>query len=184
MPFFDTMHLAGDKPLPTLPKCGQCGLYKRCKSPKMRPTGRGVLKVLFVGEAPGEKEDEKGVQFVGKAGQLLRSVMDELKVELDDCWKTNAVICRPPGNAMDALYIESCRANLFNTINELQPNVIIPMGHSAVSGLLPMEWTEEIGQVERWVGWTIPSTLFNAWVCPTYHPSFILRLNDDKVARM
>ena len=59
------------EPASTIPQCGACGLYKGCKSPKMEPTGNGKRKVLIVGEAPGNEEDRKGIQLIGKSGKRL-----------------------------------------------------------------------------------------------------------------
>ena len=165
--------MGGTRSLSTLPKCGRCGLYKTCTSPKMKPSGQGKRSVLFVGEAPGETEDEEGTQFVGQAGQHLRFMLEDIGVGLDQCYKTNAAICRPPKNVMDDVYIESCRPNLMNTIRDLKPSVIILLGHAAVKSLVVPEWREDIGPMGRWVGWQIPSMVHNAWVCPTYHPSHL-----------
>ena len=145
----------------------------------MPVTGKGRRKVLIVAEAPGEQEDKRGVQLIGEAGQLLRGILEGIGVDLEDCWKTNSVICHPPGNKMEDLYIESCRPNLTNTIRELKPKVIILLGLAAVQSLLTIDWGDDIGPMARWAGWQIPSEQFNAWICPTYHPSFIKRENEN-----
>jgi uracil-DNA glycosylase len=184
MPLFDSIAWA-NKPLEVsqTPRCGACGLYKHCQSPKMPPSGKGKRSILIVGEAPGETEDKQGVQFVGKAGECLRGMMQAAGCKLDNCYITNSIICRPPENVMDDLYIDSCRPNLLNTIRELQPKVIVLLGYSAVKSLLAMEWGNgrDLDPMSKWIGWTIPSQKFNAWICPTYHPSFVMRTNDDPV---
>lgn len=161
-----------------LPECGRCGLYKTCHSPKMKPTGHGEYKVLFVGEAPGKKEDQKGVQLIGESGQLLRDTLRDLHYDLDEGWKTNAVICRPPGNKIDDKYIECCRPNLLKTIRDLKPTVIVLLGSSAVKSLLPTDKEDAKGGIGKWAGWRIPSHQYQAWICPTYHPAFLLRQDD------
>lgn len=166
---------------PTLARCGLCGLAKQCVSPRMEPTGKGVRKVLFVAEAPGSTEDRRGVQLIGDAGKLLRKILRRLDKDLDDCWKTNAVICRPPKNDMQPVYIEACRPNLIRTINNLKPKVIILLGHSAVESLLLPEWGEGVGSLTKWIGWKIPLRKFGAWVCPTYHPSYLNRMDKNRV---
>lgn len=145
----------------------------------MKPTGRGKRRILFVGEAPGEEEDRRGVQLIGKAGQTLRKVLQELNTDLDDCWKTNAVCCRPPKNEIKDEYIEACRPTLLKVVQELKPSVIVLLGISAVKSLIGVEWGKDIGKMGKWVGWTIPSTLHQAWLCPTYHPSYVARMNED-----
>ena len=162
-----------------LPRCGQCGLSKTCTSPKMEPTGKGRHKILFVAEAPGEQEDRQGVQLIGDAGKCLRKMLRTIGLDLDDCWKTNAAICRPPKNEIEDLHIESCRPNLLKTIAELKPRVIILLGLSAVKSLIPTEWQGDIGGAGRWIGWTIPSVTYGAWICPTYHPSYLVRQKED-----
>lgn len=179
MTFFAPSSFAGKgKPI-SLPQCGACGLYRGCKSPKMPFTGSDNLNILIVGEAPGETEDEQGRQFIGKAGQCLRQLCDEAGFDINDCWLTNSIICRPPGNKLDDLQIGYCRPNLLNTIALLKPKVIILLGGSAVESLIGSEWDGDIGPMARWAGWTIPSQKYGCWVCPTYHPSFIERSNRD-----
>lgn len=181
MGFFDTSAFAGKGIISTLPKCGECGLYKTCRSPKMLKTGRGKQPILFVGEAPGKTEDEQNRQFVGDAGACLRKIVKSINANLDDFWITNAVICRPPGNKIESLHIKSCRPNVMNMIRELKPKVIIPLGQSAVESLLDSEWGGSIGPLAKWIGWTIPSPSLKAWICPTYHPSYVIRMNEDEV---
>lgn len=181
--FFDKNEVSSTQQR-TLPQCGACGLLKRCESPRMPVTGEGERKVLFVAEAPGKNEDEQGVQLIGKAGQYLRRVLLHLDFDLDeDAWKTNAIICRPPGNRKPTnVEIIYCSPNLSKTIKELQPNVIVPLGNAAVSAVIgPMRNGEDIGQIGKWVGWNIPDQTLNAWVCPTWHPSYLLRQSNDTV---
>lgn len=166
-----------------LPRCHQCGLATGCISPKMPWTGQGRRQILVVAEAPGSEEDRQGVQLIGPAGQELRRLMGEVGLDLDrDCWKTNAVICRPStGNRNEtptALQIESCRPNLLQAIKELQPRVVLLLGASAIQSLIGLDWPDP-GPVSRWVGSTIPHARWGAWLCPLYHPSYLLRVRND-----
>lgn len=165
-------------PKPKLTGCAACGLDKTCVHPKMTPTGKGLMGVLIIAEAPGKTEDEHGIQLVGEAGQLLRSILRGIDIDLDnDCWKTNAVICRPPKNRTpSAREIKECRHHLFETIAELKPDKIILLGRVAVESYFGE--VESIGNMERWTGWSIPDKRTQAWVFPTYHPSYLLR--DEK----
>ncbi len=162
-----------------IPHCGQCGLYRNCQSPKMSPTGEGRKKILVVAEAPGKKEDEEGTQLIGESGQYLRDTLADFDVDLDqDCWKTNSLLCHPEGNKLPSNpkpLIEACRPNLMKTIRELNPNVIILLGGTACKSLLPVLWKDDIGQVGQWGSWRIPSQVINAWVCPTFHPAYLIR---------
>jgi len=166
---------------PRLAQCGKCGLSKKCISPKMEVTGSGKHKILFVAEAPGEQEDRQGIQLIGDAGQVLRSSLEEIGVDLEDCWKTNAVICRPPKNKIEPYMISCCRPKLLKTVHNLKPHTIVILGASALESLLFQEWKKNIGPLGRWIGWNIPSAQYNAWLCPTYHPSYILRMGEDKL---
>lgn len=176
--FFAGSILAQSKPPPSLvAKCGACGLYKTCKSPKMPPTGKGKRKILVVAEAPGKDEDEQGIQLIGKSGQLFRRILREHGVDLDrDCLKTNTLICRPPDNATPtAKQISYCRPNLIKTLQEFKPTTIILLGGPAVEAVIGWAWKENVGPIGRWVGWNIPHQRLNAWICPVYHPAYLLR---------
>lgn len=182
--FFPTSAINIPDPVPLTPRCGQCGLYRNCKSPRMAVTGEGKLGVLIVAEAPGEQEDAEGIQLVGKSGQLLRKALSKQGIDLDrDCWKTNAVICRPPKNEVSDVHIESCRPTLNQTIEKLNPHAIVLLGGTAVKSLIGQLWRvgEDPGPIGRWVGWQIPSQQLNAWVCPTYHPAYLLRANEPAI---
>ena len=181
--FSDSAFTTETKPL-RFPECGTCGLYRGCQSPKMEPTGKGRKGILIVGESPGVEEDAKGIQFIGKSGQYLRKVLRKIGIDLEeDCWKTNAVICHPPNNKTTRNHMRYCQPNLLNTIERLKPTVIIPLGKMATESLIGWLWKEDFGSMGRWVGWRIPCRRYNAWICPTYHPSYALRQNDPMLDR-
>src|SRR3990167_10688883 len=117
--FFHSSRVQVESPEGSLvPKCGACGLFKSCQSPKMGRYGDGRKKVLVVGEAPGQTEDEDGRPFIGKAGTFLRQCLRQIGADLDqDAWTTNSLICRPPKNTTPEIkQISYCRPNLLNTI--------------------------------------------------------------------
>lgn len=166
-----------------VPKCGACGLYRSCHSPKMAYSGKGQRQVLIVGDSPGATEDEEGRLFVGRAGQFLRETLESLDLDLDrDAWVTNALICHPSDNAVpDAKKIGYCRPNLMTTVAKLKPRVIVLMGHAATSSYLSKYWQSEVGTMERWTGWKIPTS--DGWIVPTYHPNFLLRMENSLMNR-
>lgn len=143
-------------------------------------SGQGKRGVLIVAEAPGKTEDETGTQLVGKAGKLLRQRLAAIGVDLDrDCWKTNALICRPDGNRTPTPdEVGHCLPNLMNTINATNPRVIIPLGGVALSAVIGRLWQDEVGAIGTWAGFRIPTHKWDAWVCPSWHPSFLLRQED------
>jgi len=164
-----------------LSECGKCGLYKSVISPKMGVLGFGKHKILFVAEAPGNDEDRQGRYFVDDVGHLLRDILFDLDLDLDDCWTTNSVICKPPKNKIKPYMISCCRPNLLKTIDKLKPNVIIALGKAALESLMFREWKKNLGSINKWVGWNIPSAQYNAWICPTYHPYFIMKEGENKL---
>lgn len=161
----------------SIPKCGLCKLYKECTTPKMKVFGKGRRGILIVGEAPSRNEDEKGRPFISKSGTFLKGHLKRIGVDRDkDCWLYNALICRPPGNATPTdEQIEYCNPNLQNIIRELQPKVIITLGLAATRAVTLGIWKDKMEAFGRWVGWAIPDRTHNAWVCPTYHPSYVQR---------
>jgi uracil-DNA glycosylase family 4 len=171
--------------LPLVAQCGICRLHEHCRSPKMPLDGRGSKKVLIVGEAPGATEDIQNRPFVGKAGQYLKNVLNSIGVDFRrDCWIYNSAICRPAKNKLPPKAIDHCRPNVINTINKLKPEVIILLGKTAVKSLIGYLWKEDVKDMNRWVGWQIPCQRlsgreFNTWICPTWHPSFIMRDQED-----
>lgn len=184
--FFQIPKSSSRIPRSRIPRCGECGLYKSCQHPKMKLTGRGQRGILIVAEAPGAIEDEKGIQLVGPAGIHLRKMMKGIGLDLDrDCWKTNAVVCRPPKNQTPTdMQIQACRPNLYQAIEKHQPKVIVLMGMSAIKSLLGPMWGSDMGSMGRWIGWNIPSPKPNAWIVPTYHPSYLIRMKDPVLDRM
>ena len=174
------------------PYCGACGLHKYCKSPKMPPTGKGTKKILFIAEIPGKNEDERNIQLIGKTGQKLRQILKFLKPSIDldiHARKINAVNCRAidkNGNNRTPTddEINYCRPNVIKEIKNFQPHLIILLGGSAVKSYWGHRWKGgKLGGVTKWRGWTIPDYEHNCWVCPTYHPSFVVR-DKDKVAEI
>lgn len=180
--FFAESLLMSDRPSGLLPKCGACGLFRGCQSPKMPPSGKGKRRVLIVGEAPGRNEDEQGIQFIGAAGERLEDEINRLGYNMrEDCTITNALICRPPNNKIPdpQRMPEYCRPNLLKTIAEVKPHTIILLGGVAVRSLIGHQWRENPGALGRWAGFNIPDQKLNTWICPTYHPSYLEREKND-----
>jgi len=162
----------------TMPLCGKCGLHLKCNSPRMPVYGKGGKKILIVSTSPGVVEDLSGVQMRGDVGDRLRSTLEVLGCDLEeDCWKTNAVRCYPPEAVVKKHNVKCCQPNLVNVITELAPEKIILLGREAVDSCIGRFWARGVGTLDRWVGWTIPLKSINTWICPTYHPSYLLRKN-------
>jgi len=166
----------------TYPNCPACKLYENCLSPKMEIGGDGEKGILVVAEAPGADEDELGTQLVGDAGEHLSAMLERLGIDLHrDCWKVNAVNCRPPGNRTPKdNEIQACRPKVYEALRK-QPSVVLVLGSSAIKSVIGPDYRDNtaLGKVGIWVGQQIPSHRWNTWLCPTYHPSYLIRQNDD-----
>jgi len=140
-------------------------------------TGRGEMKILVIAEAPGEQEDKQNIQLIGPAGQLLRELFTEYGIDLDkDCRKTNAVRCRPPDNRKPTPEeVKACQPHIWKEIKQNPPKLILLLGQTALGSFL-LERMKGIGNIGRWRGLIIPDQKAGCWVCPTFHPSYILRI--------
>jgi DNA polymerase len=184
--FFSASQLNTAPQIPKIARCGQCGLSKGCRSPKMPVTGKGSRKIFVLAEAPGKVEDRKNEQLVGEAGELFRDYLRKDGWSLDrDCWKYNAINCRPPKNRTPSdEEVNACRPNIIKAINKYEPNVILLLGGVAVNSVISHLWKEKTDKIGRWAGFTIPHQNLNSWVIPTYHPSYLLRKNDRVLNRI
>jgi len=169
--------------------CVSCELYKDCKSPKMTSFGNFKKKIMNIGEAPGEVEDERGKPFQGKTGKLLELTYRALGIDLfEDCININAANCRPTdedGNNRPPtnFEIECCRPIVQRAISEYKPKVIVLLGNSAVYSMIGHRWKKDLGGIMKWRGWAIPDQDYKAWICPTFHPSFVER-SEGKVEKV
>jgi DNA polymerase len=92
---------------------------------------------MFVGEAPGRSEDEKGRPFVGAAGKMLDNLLKKAGIDRSQVFITNVVKCRPPGNRVpEEDEVAACRPYLERQIALIQPRVICVLGRTAYSSLL------------------------------------------------
>ena len=151
----------------------------RCKLSKSRKNivfGQGNPKadLMFVGEAPGAEEDEQGLAFVGRAGQLLTKIIEAMGMKREDVWICNVLKCRPPNNRNpEADEVAACRPFLEDQIRLISPKAIVTLGTFAAQALL--ETDEPIGRMRgRW------RTAHGARVMPTFHPAFLLRSPERK----
>lgn len=161
--------------------CGACKLWRGCESPRMSVTGDGEKEIFILAEAPGETEDLKGRQLIGKAGQLLRAELRKNGIDLDkDCWKMNALSCRPPDNRTPTpIEIEYCRPKVFAAFEKYKPKAIVLLGSSAIISFLSHRWKKKLDGISKWRGWAIPDRDLKAFVFPLFHPSYVLRMENS-----
>jgi DNA polymerase len=140
--------------------------------------GNADADLMFVGEAPGAQEDQQGLPFVGRAGQLLNQLLEEIGIQRSDVFITNVICCRPPGNR-DPLpeEIEACKPYLYKKIELIEPKVICTLGNFATKLLTgsPTGITKVHGRPqEREVAGRVIQ-LF-----PLFHPAAALRTDAVK----
>jgi uracil-DNA glycosylase len=151
----------------------------RCKLSKTRTNivfgqGNPHAELMFVGEAPGRDEDEQGLAFVGRAGQLLTKIIEAIGRKREDVYIANIIKCRPPNNRNpEADEIAACRPFLDEQIRLVSPRVLVTLGTFAAQVIL--ETDEPIGRVRgRW------QSAHGVRVMPTFHPAFLLRTPERK----
>jgi uracil-DNA glycosylase len=116
-----------------------CPLCKLSRSRKNAVPGEGQLsaRIMFIGEAPGRSEDEKGRPFVGAAGRILDELLKKAGIERSEVFITNIVKCRPPNNRVPKEdELTACRPYLDRQIALIKPKVICILGRTAYSSLL------------------------------------------------
>jgi len=153
-------------------RIAQCNLCRLCKTRTNTVPGQGNIKpeLMFIGEGPGADEDEQGLAFVGRAGQLLTKIIDAMGFTRDEVFIGNIVKCRPPDNRVpDPDEMEKCIPYLKEQIAVLQPRVIVCLGATAIKGLFgpDLPGITKIRGVWR--------SYEGIDVMPTYHPAYLLR---------
>jgi DNA polymerase len=116
--------------------CSKCALRKNC-SRVVFGQGNPEAKIIFIGEAPGKKEDGLGIPFVGSTGRILNKMLAEINIKREDVYLTNICKCRPPENR-DPLpeEIEQCWPWLEKQIKIISPKVIITLGRYALNSFI------------------------------------------------
>ncbi len=151
----------------------------RCKLGSTRTNivfgqGNAKAELMFVGEAPGRDEDEQGLAFVGRAGQLLTKIIEAIGRTREDVYIANVLKCRPPNNRNpERDEVQTCKPFLNEQIRLIGPRVIVTLGTFAAQTLL--ETDEPISRMRgQW------RTARGVRVMPTFHPAFLLRSPDRK----
>jgi len=132
-------------------------------------SGDPQANLAFVGEAPGKREDEEGLPFVGPSGQLLEELLGEIGLTRDAVYIANVVKCRPPGNRDPRPNeIDACKGYLRTQLQLVDPNVVVTLGNFSSKLLLNTEVgiTKLRGTAYEWWG---------RFLVPTFHPAAALR---------
>ncbi len=156
--------------------CKKCALSR---SRKNAVPGEGPAKaeIMFIGEAPGFHENEKGRPFVGAAGNFLNELLAQAGLERSDVWITNVVKCRPPGNRdPQPEEIAACDEYLERQIAAIDPKIIITLGRYSMGKFMPGAKISTVHGQMRKVG--------DRYVIAMFHPAAALHQASIKPAIM
>lgn len=125
-------------------KCKKCNLCLGCAN-VVFGSGNPKSKILFIGEAPGKKEDETGMPFVGSSGRILDKMLESINLKREDVYITNICKCHPPENR-DPLpeEIQACFPWLEKQIEIIKPEIIVTLGKFALNSFLPNAKISEV----------------------------------------
>lgn len=147
--------------------CRGCSLWKT-RTKLVFGVGSDEAKIVFVGEAPGHYEDQKGEPFVGEAGKLLTGLLEKIGIKRPEVYIANVLKCRPPGNRNPALEeIEACKEHLLRQIEVIKPKVVCTLGNFATHVILGKKIP--ISKVRG-----APILIKGFFVFPLYHPAAVL----------
>ena len=154
-------------------ECSMCGL---CRNIRNKVPGQGDRQspLMFIGEGPGQVEDEEGLAFVGPAGQLLTRMLAAVSLPRDRVYICNIVKCRPPNNRVpEPEEADACKLHLRMQVALVRPKVIVLLGSTAAKNTLgeDIRITRDRGKWFERKG---------VWMMPTYHPSALLRDQSQK----
>lgn len=137
--------------------------------------GNPAANLVIVGEAPGANEDAEGIPFVGRAGQMLTKMIENvIEVPRQEVYICNILKCRPPGNRNpEPDEIDCCEPYLHKQLAVIQPRLILALGKFAAQWLLQTK--TPIGRLRGKFG------RYQGIPClSTYHPAYLLRNPRDK----
>jgi len=176
---------SGDTLLKIIEDLGDC---RRCRLHEGRNkivfgVGNESSPLVFVGEGPGADEDEQGIPFVGRAGQLLTQMIENtarkegIPLKREDVYICNVVKCRPPGNRTpEPDEMEICGEFLYRQLSAIKPKAVCALGGTAARAVTGHK--EGVTKMRgKWFKWReIP-------VMVTYHPSYLLRPYNESAKR-
>jgi len=153
-------------------RCEKCPLHET-RTKVVFGAGNADADLMFVGEAPGAEEDRQGLPFVGRAGQLLNQLLEEIGLSREEVFIANVLKNRPPGNRdPQPLEIQACEPWLSQQVRLIEPRVVCTLGNFSTKLLTgsPTGITKVRGtpQVHELGGRMI-------YLLPLFHPAAALR---------
>jgi uracil-DNA glycosylase family 4 len=152
--------------------CTSCDLSRE-RTNVVFSSGSPDARVMVVGEGPGQQEDEQGIPFIGRSGQLLVDLLGEIGFDRDDVYIANVVKCRPPRNRDPRPdEIDACKPYLRRQIELVDPAVVVTVGNFSSKLLLGTTTgiTKLRGSAYEWCG---------RHLVPTFHPAAALRRGEN-----
>jgi DNA polymerase len=149
--------------------CTRCPLAYAGRHTIVFGDGDPNARLMFVGEGPGADEDQQGIPFVGKSGQLLNNMIAAMGLSRDRVYIANVVKCRPPGNRNpEPVEAGTCTPFLARQMDVVRPEVVVALGSIAATYLLGVK--QSLASLRgRW------HTVRGVKTVVTYHPAFLLR---------
>lgn len=152
-------------------ECNRCALAAG-RTQAVFSDGPPNAQIMLIGEGPGQHEDESGIPFVGRAGQLLTRILASAGLDRQrDIYICNTVKCRPPGNRKpEPFEMAACRPYLDGQLHWIRPKIILLAGATAVEDILRIKTG-----ITKLRGQWFPTPFHGAIAMPIFHPSYLLR---------
>lgn len=155
----------------------ECKKCKLCENRRKIVFGQGNknAQIMFIGEGPGADEDNQGLPFVGKAGQLMNKAFEGLGINREEVYIANIVKCRPPSNRVpEEEESLACLDYLRNQVVLIKPKIIVLLGSTALKNILG----KEFGITNARGTWIEKKGIL---YMPTWHPAALLRDENKKI---
>jgi len=154
-------------------KCKGCSLCEM-RNRIVFSDGCENAPIMFIGEAPGKNEDETGIPFIGRAGQLLRKYMFEVGFKENEFYIANTIKCRPPENRKPTKEEKlACEKFLLKQIEIVNPKIVVLLGATALESFIKTKITitKAHGEIFK---------INEKYFIPVFHPSYLLRYYNEK----
>jgi len=157
----------------------EIGDCQRCKLAPKRTnivfgSGNPSAELVFVGEAPGYDEDQQGLPFVGRAGQLLTKIIESINLKREDVYICNVLKCRPPENRNpEPDEVAACNPFLKKQLAAIRPKIVCCLGTFAAQTVI-----QTAAPISRLRGKFFD--LDGMRVIATFHPAYLLRSPEKK----
>ncbi|MHC1635254.1 MAG: uracil-DNA glycosylase family protein [Candidatus Methanospirareceae archaeon] len=173
MPSCEGMIGFGDQELKRIEEeikaCKRCNLWATRRNPVVGD-GNPRARIMFIGEAPGAKEDMQGKPFVGAAGKILDSLLASINLRREEIYITNVLKCRPPGNRNpNKGEIKACSPFLYRQIEAIKPEIICTLGKFATDFVFERYKIKKEGGISKLHGRVYEAS--GVKIIPLYHPA-------------